>query len=61
LRRASCPRVCVGLNYRDHAEEQRTPLPERPLLVAKWPNTIIGPDDSIVVPAIIEGFWARSA
>ena len=35
--------VCVGLNYRDHAEEQGVELPERPLLFAKWPNTLIGP------------------
>jgi 2-keto-4-pentenoate hydratase/2-oxohepta-3-ene-1,7-dioic acid hydratase in catechol pathway len=30
--------VCVGLNYRDHAEEQGVDLPEAPLLFAKWPN-----------------------
>ena len=44
--------VCVGLNYRDHAEEQGTPLPERPILFAKWPNTLIGPGEPIVLPAI---------
>ena len=44
--------VCVGLNYRDHAEEQGTPLPERPILFAKWPNTLIGPGEPIVIPAI---------
>ena len=33
--------VCVGLNYRDHAEEQGVDLPDRPLLFAKWPNTLI--------------------
>jgi len=44
--------VCVGLNYRDHAEEQGTELPERPLLFAKWPNTLIGPGEAIRVPSI---------
>lgn len=44
--------VCVGLNYRDHAEEQGIELPERPLLFAKWPNTLIGPGDPIRIPAI---------
>ncbi|MFN2629587.1 MAG: fumarylacetoacetate hydrolase family protein [Gaiellaceae bacterium] len=44
--------VCVGLNYRDHAEEQGVELPERPLLFAKWPNTLIGPGDPIRVPSI---------
>jgi 2,4-didehydro-3-deoxy-L-rhamnonate hydrolase len=42
--------VCVGLNYRDHAEEQRVELPEEPLLFAKWPNTLIGPGAAIVIP-----------
>lgn len=45
--------VCVGLNYKDHAEEQRAPLPERPLLFAKWPNTLIGPGDPIVIPSLV--------
>ena len=44
--------ICVGLNYRDHAEEQGSPLPERPLLFAKWQNTLIGPGDAIVIPPI---------
>ena len=49
-----CPQkiVCVGLNYRDHAEEQGVELPERPLLFAKWPNTLIGAGDAIRIPAI---------
>ena len=46
--------VCIGLNYRDHAEEQGVDLPERPLLFAKWPNTLIGPGDPIVIPPITE-------
>lgn len=44
--------VCVGLNYRDHAEEQGVDLPERPLLFAKWPNTLIGPGEPIRIPDI---------
>ena len=44
--------VCVGLNYRDHAEEQGVELPERPLLFAKWPNTLIASGEPIRVPAI---------
>jgi 2-keto-4-pentenoate hydratase/2-oxohepta-3-ene-1,7-dioic acid hydratase in catechol pathway len=45
--------VCVGLNYRDHAEEQGVELPEEPLLFAKWPNTLIGPGDPIVIPPLV--------
>jgi len=44
--------VCVGLNYRDHADEQGVALPERPLLFAKWPNTLIGNGDPIRIPPI---------
>jgi 2-keto-4-pentenoate hydratase/2-oxohepta-3-ene-1,7-dioic acid hydratase in catechol pathway len=46
--------VCIGLNYRDHAEEGNQPLPERPLLFAKWPNTLIGPGDEIRIPPITQ-------
>jgi 5-carboxymethyl-2-hydroxymuconate isomerase len=44
--------ICIGLNYRDHAEEQGVELPERPLLFAKWPNTLIGPGEPIRLPSI---------
>ena len=44
--------VCVGLNYRDHAEEQGVDLPERPLLFAKWPNTLIASGEPIRLPSI---------
>jgi 2-keto-4-pentenoate hydratase/2-oxohepta-3-ene-1,7-dioic acid hydratase in catechol pathway len=44
--------VCVGLNYRDHAEEQGVELPTRPLLFAKWPNTLIASGEPIVIPSI---------
>ena len=46
--------VCLGLNYRDHAEEQGVELPEKPLLFAKWPNTLIGPGEAIVIPPSVE-------
>jgi 2-keto-4-pentenoate hydratase/2-oxohepta-3-ene-1,7-dioic acid hydratase in catechol pathway len=46
--------VCVGLNYRDHAEEQGTELPKAPLLFAKWPNTLIGAGEPIVIPPVTE-------
>jgi 2-keto-4-pentenoate hydratase/2-oxohepta-3-ene-1,7-dioic acid hydratase in catechol pathway len=45
--------VCVGLNYRDHAEEQGAELPEAPLLFAKWPSSVIGPGEAIVIPPIV--------
>jgi 2-keto-4-pentenoate hydratase/2-oxohepta-3-ene-1,7-dioic acid hydratase in catechol pathway len=42
--------VCVGLNYLDHAQEGGMELPKAPLLFAKWPNTLIGAGDAIVLP-----------
>jgi len=45
--------VCVGLNYRDHAEEQGVELPAEPLLFAKWPNALIGPGEAIVIPPVV--------
>jgi 2,4-diketo-3-deoxy-L-fuconate hydrolase len=44
--------VCVGLNYRGHAEEQGAKLPERPLLFAKWATSLTGPDLPIVLPPV---------
>jgi 2,4-diketo-3-deoxy-L-fuconate hydrolase len=44
--------ICLGLNYRDHAEEARVPLPERPLLFSKPSTTIVGPEDPVVYPRI---------
>ncbi len=44
--------VCVGMNYRDHAAEQGVALPERPILFAKWPNTIIAGGEPIRIPSI---------
>jgi 2-keto-4-pentenoate hydratase/2-oxohepta-3-ene-1,7-dioic acid hydratase in catechol pathway len=44
--------ICVGLNYRDHAEEQGVRLPERPMLFAKWSTALTGPGDPIVLPSI---------
>jgi 2-keto-4-pentenoate hydratase/2-oxohepta-3-ene-1,7-dioic acid hydratase in catechol pathway len=43
--------VAIGLNYRDHAEEAKLTLPTEPLLFAKFPSSITGPFDPIVIPA----------
>jgi 2,4-didehydro-3-deoxy-L-rhamnonate hydrolase len=42
--------VCVGLNYSDHARETGQPVPDEPILFTKAPNTLVGPDDNIVLP-----------
>lgn len=45
--------VCVGLNYRDHAEEQGVDLPAAPLFFAKYTTALIGPGDPIVIPPVV--------
>ena len=42
--------IGIGLNYRDHAEEQKAALPKEPLLFGMYANAIIGPGDAIVIP-----------
>lgn len=42
--------VCVGVNYRDHAQEMGRKLPERPALFLKPPSALIGPEDTIYLP-----------
>lgn len=44
--------ICLGLNYRDHAAEANLPLPKVPILFAKYRNSLLGPYDDIVVPAV---------
>ena len=46
--------ICVGLNYRDHAEEQGVDLPKAPLFFAKYTTSLIGPGDPIVIPSVVE-------
>jgi acylpyruvate hydrolase len=43
--------VCVGLNYRAHAEEQGKTAPETPRLFLKPSSAIVGPGDDIVLPS----------
>jgi len=43
--------VCIGLNYRKHAEESGLPIPTEPVVFTKSLTCISGPDDDIVLPA----------
>jgi len=42
--------VCIGLNYRLHAEETGARLPEAPILFPKWATALTGPYDEIPLP-----------
>jgi 2-keto-4-pentenoate hydratase/2-oxohepta-3-ene-1,7-dioic acid hydratase in catechol pathway len=42
--------VCIGHNYADHARESGRGTPDRPMLFAKFANTIVGDGEPIVRP-----------
>jgi 2-keto-4-pentenoate hydratase/2-oxohepta-3-ene-1,7-dioic acid hydratase in catechol pathway len=42
--------ICIGLNYRDHAEEANQPIPKEPPIFAKWSNAILDPSEPILRP-----------
>ena len=44
--------ICVGLNYRDHAAESGQPIPDEPIIFAKFANSIIGPGAPIRLPLL---------
>jgi len=43
--------ICLGLNYKRHAEEAQLKVPEAPMLFAKYRNTLNGPTSPIVLPS----------
>jgi 2-keto-4-pentenoate hydratase/2-oxohepta-3-ene-1,7-dioic acid hydratase in catechol pathway len=42
--------LCMGLNYRDHANEAKLDIPKVPVIFPKYNNTISGHGDAIVLP-----------
>ncbi|MEZ0066005.1 2-keto-4-pentenoate hydratase/2-oxohepta-3-ene-1,7-dioic acid hydratase in catechol pathway [Streptacidiphilus sp. MAP12-20] len=42
--------VCIGLNYSDHARETGAAIPAEPVVFMKASDTVIGPDDEVLVP-----------
>ncbi len=44
--------VCIGLNYRDHAEETHADIPAEPVVFMKDPSTLVGPNDDVLVPRL---------
>ncbi len=45
--------ICLGLNYKDHAEEQNKKAPDWPLTFAKAPSALVGNGDPIQYPASV--------
>lgn len=42
--------VCIGLNYKKHAEETGAAIPQEPVVFMKAPDSIVGPNDGIEIP-----------
>lgn len=56
--------ICLGLNYRDHVAEsvsiriakQKPEIPSEPVLFPKLPSCIVGPNQAIELPSILERY-----
>ncbi|MCP4644502.1 MAG: fumarylacetoacetate hydrolase family protein [bacterium] len=46
--------LCIGLNYRKHAEESGSPIPEYPVLFMKNPMAAVGHGQPIRIPAVCD-------
>jgi 2-keto-4-pentenoate hydratase/2-oxohepta-3-ene-1,7-dioic acid hydratase in catechol pathway len=42
--------ICIGLNYRDHAIESNMEIPTVPTVFCKFPTSVVGPGDDVVLP-----------
>jgi len=42
--------ICIGLNYRDHAEEAKATIPDAPTVFSKFPTATTGHGHPIVLP-----------
>src|SRR5689334_17682800 len=45
--------LCIGLNYRKHAEETKAKIPEFPVLFMKSPGAVQNPNDPIALPTAL--------
>jgi 2-keto-4-pentenoate hydratase/2-oxohepta-3-ene-1,7-dioic acid hydratase in catechol pathway len=46
--------VCIGLNYRDHAQESGLAVPSTPVIFSKFSSCVIAPGEPVVVPTTSE-------
>lgn len=44
--------LCIGLNYAEHAEETKIDASEVPTVFCKFPNSLVGDGDPVVIPAV---------
>ena len=60
--------ICLGLNYADHIKESadadmtrfKNEIPAEPILFAKTPNTLIGADETIIIPSFLQDYGFRT-
>ncbi len=60
--------ICLGLNYRAHITESaeadserfKDEIPPEPILFPKTRNTLIGPEQPIVIPAFLDDYGFRT-
>jgi 2-keto-4-pentenoate hydratase/2-oxohepta-3-ene-1,7-dioic acid hydratase in catechol pathway len=45
-----CAILCIGLNYRQHAAETKSKIPDQPILFMKSPGAVQNPGDPILIP-----------
>ena len=42
--------VCIGLNFRDHAEESGVEIPKEPVIFSQATSALAGPNDALMIP-----------
>lgn len=53
--------ICIGMNYAAHAAESGSEPPTIPILFLKTPNTVVGPNDTVTIPAAASRPTGRSS
>src|SRR5262245_32827485 len=48
--------ICIGLNYRKHAEESGAPIPSHPVIFSKFNNTLAGHNEKVPLPSVGEQY-----
>lgn len=48
--------LCIGLNYRSHAEETGLAIPEYPIVFARYPSSLVAAEAPLVRPALSDNF-----
>ncbi|KAM3528331.1 hypothetical protein NHJ13051_002455 [Beauveria bassiana] len=46
--------VCIGLNYKKHAEEANLSIADNPVIFAKPPDSLAGPDEAIQIHPVAQ-------